>query len=157
MNVTPPLLSSWLKAGLLVSLLALSACAHRGATKAPPEPDAAPLATIAPTATNPTAAMDPWEKFNRHTHRFNMGLDHYFLKPAAQTYVRFTPKLLQLGVSHFFDNLQQPITAINLLLQGRPGKAGGAFGRFVLNSTLGVAGLFDPATDAGIPTYSADL
>lgn len=146
----------WLATLAFAAMLGLSGCAHRHATKAPVNPDAATV--DAPAAgSSPTAALDPWEGFNRRTHRFNMGLDHYFLKPAAQAYTRFTPRLLRLGISHVFDNLQQPITSINLLLQGRPGKAGASFGRFLLNSTLGVAGIFDPATDAGIPTYNADL
>ena len=100
---------------------------------------------------------DPWERFNRRMHRFNMFIDRIALKPVAKGYQRITPAPVRTGVRNFFSNLGQPLTAVNLLLQGRPGQAGTALGRFTLNTTLGMAGFFDPATAASIPYRDADL
>ncbi|MGQ0800420.1 MAG: MlaA family lipoprotein [Pseudomarimonas sp.] len=103
------------------------------------------------------ADIDPWERVNRPIFKFNSTLDRVILRPVAVVYSRVTPKLAQRGVGNFFTNLQQPITSLNLLLQGHPVKSAGSLGRFLLNSTLGVAGIFDPATEAGIPPYDQDF
>lgn len=101
--------------------------------------------------------MDPWERFNRPIFTFNSAIDRVALRPAAVVYSRVVPRIAQRGVSNFFTNLQQPITSLNLLLQGRPVKFAGSLGRFLLNSTLGLGGILDPATDAGIPPYDQDF
>ena len=103
------------------------------------------------------AEIDPWERVNRPIFKFNSTIDRFFLRPVAVVYSRVTPKLAQRGVGNFFTNLQQPITSLNLLLQGHPVKSAGSLGRFVMNSTLGIAGIFDPATEAGIPPYDQDF
>ncbi|WP_051234122.1 MlaA family lipoprotein [Halomonas halocynthiae] len=90
---------------------------------------------------------DPWEGFNRKVFAFNEVLDRYALKPVAQGYNYVTPEPVQTGVGNFFSNLGEIRTTINSLLQGKPGNAGVSTGRFVLNSTLGIAGIFDVATD----------
>jgi phospholipid-binding lipoprotein MlaA len=100
---------------------------------------------------------DPWERANRRVYAFNRGFDRVAFLPVARGYQRVTPPLLRRGISNFFDNLQQPVSALNLLLQGRPGQAGTALGRFALNTTLGVGGILDPATEARIPRRSADF
>jgi phospholipid-binding lipoprotein MlaA len=64
---------------------------------------------------------------------------------------------VRLGVSNFFVNLGQPVSALNALLQGKPKQAAQALGRFALNTTLGVGGLFDPASDAHLPLHSEDF
>lgn len=102
-------------------------------------------------------AYDPWEKTNRRTHRFNRGLDRAIMKPVARTYVRVLPSPVRSGIGHFFNNLQQPVVALNLVLQGHPGMATKSVGRFVMNLTLGIAGVFDPATKAGVPYYKSDF
>lgn len=94
---------------------------------------------------------DPWEGFNRKVHGFNNLLDRFVLRPVAMGYNKITPVPVQSGVSRFFGNLRLPATAVNQALQGRPGQAGQALGRFVVNSTAGVAGVFDPATHIGMP------
>ncbi len=122
----------------------------------PPALDSQPLDS--PDALSVTGAqIDPWERVNRPIFKFNSTLDRIFLRPVAVVYSRVTPKLAQRGVGNFFTNLQQPITSLNLLLQGHPVKFAGSLGRFVLNSTLGIAGIFDPATEAGIPAYDQDF
>lgn len=107
--------------------------------------------------TRDVAIKDPWQGYNRGVHRFNNGFDRYFAKPIAKGYRKITPRPIRTGVSNFFVNLFQPLSAVHFLLQGRPGDAGAALGRFALNATLGLGGLFDPATDAGIPLRREDL
>ncbi|MGJ7487307.1 MlaA family lipoprotein [Variovorax sp. LT2P21] len=94
---------------------------------------------------------DPWEGFNRKMHGFNNVLDRFVLRPVAMGYNKITPDPVQSGVSRFFGNLRLPATAVNQALQGRPGLAGQSLGRFVVNSTAGIAGVFDPATHIGMP------
>lgn len=95
--------------------------------------------------------QDPWEGFNRKMHGFNNVLDRFVLRPVAIGYDKITPDPVQAGVSRVFSNLRLPATAINQALQGRPGDAGQSLGRFVVNSTAGIAGVFDPARYIGMP------
>lgn len=102
-------------------------------------------------------AYDPWERYNRRMHRFNNAVDRHVAKPLAQTYVRVVPRPVRSGVSNFFSNLGQPASAVNALLQGRPRQAGHSLGRFVVNSTLGIGGVFDPASDAKLEHRNEDF
>lgn len=108
------------------------------------EPDAEALHTQPPV-------RDPWEGFNRKMHGFNNVLDRFVFRPVAVGYDTIVPDPVQSGVSRFFGNLRLPVTAVNQALQGRPGQAGQSLGRFVVNSTAGIAGVFDPATHIGLP------
>lgn len=92
-----------------------------------------------------SSAYDPWEPFNRRVHRFNVVVDRAVARPVAKAYVDVVPAPVRTGISNFFDNLGQPATAVNALLQGRVRHSAEALGRFLLNSTIGIAGLFDPA------------
>lgn len=112
--------------------------------------------TLPPPAQQ-AASYDPWETFNRRVHRFNNAVDRRVAKPLATAYVNVVPRPVRLGVGNFFNNLSQPVSAVNALLQGKPKQAGQSFGRFLLNSTLGIAGIFDPATAARIPNKSEDF
>lgn len=98
-----------------------------------------------------TPVRDPWERYNRRVHRFNNAIDKRVLRPLAIGYSRAIPAPVRSGVSRFFGNLGQPATAINRALQGHPVLALKSLGRFAVNSTLGVAGLFDPAARMGLP------
>ena len=123
----------------------------------PPEPyDPIADATLPPPAVMPQS-YDPWEKFNRRMHRFNNAVDRRVAQPLARVYTRTVPRPVRLGVGNFFNNLGQPVSALNALLQGKPKQAGQSAGRFLLNSTIGVGGLFDPATRAKIPNRSEDF
>jgi phospholipid-binding lipoprotein MlaA len=102
-------------------------------------------------------SYDPWEKFNRKVHTFNNAVDRTIARPLARGYVKVVPRPVRLGVSNFFSNLGEPITALNSLLQGKPKQAGQSLGRFLLNSTLGIAGIFDPASDAKLPRKNEDF
>jgi len=107
------------------------------------------------TAANNT--IDPWEAYNRRVHRFNAALDRRFARPLAKGYSRAVPQFAQTGVHNFFNNLRSPLTMLNQVLQGRPDHAWDSLGRFVMNTTLGVGGLFDPASKAQIPQRSEDF
>ncbi|MBB1061611.1 MlaA family lipoprotein [Marilutibacter spongiae] len=102
-------------------------------------------------------SYDPWERYNRKMHRFNNAVDRSVARPLARGYVKVVPRPVRLGVSNFFNNLGQPVAAVNALLQGKPRQAGQSLGRFLLNSTLGIAGIFDPASDAKLPNRSEDF
>ncbi len=102
-------------------------------------------------------SYDPWEKFNRRVHRFNNAVDRRIAKPLATAYVNVVPRPVRLGVGNFFNNLGQSVSAVNALLQGKPKQAINSAGRFLLNTTVGVVGIFDPATAAKIPNKSEDF
>lgn len=110
-----------------------------------------------PAAAVMPGVFDPWEGYNRRMHRFNNAVDRRIARPLARGYVRVVPRPVRLGVSNFFNNLSQPLTMVNSLLQGKPKQAGQSLGRFLLNSTFGLAGLFDPATRANLPQKSEDF
>ena len=123
-----------------------------------PVEDYDPIAdpTLPAPATQPSS-YDPWEKYNRRVHRFNDAVDRRVAKPLANAYVKVVPRPVRLGVGNFFNNLGQPVSAINALLQGKPKQASQALGRFLLNSTLGIGGVFDPASSAKLPNKSEDF
>jgi phospholipid-binding lipoprotein MlaA len=88
---------------------------------------------------------DPWERINRFTYRFNARFDEAVFLPVADTYRR-VPSPLRAGVHHFFSNLSEVDSIINYTLQWRLKLGIRSLGRFVINSTIGIGGLFDPAT-----------
>ena len=100
---------------------------------------------------------DPWEGWNRRVHAFNMAIDRTVAEPLARVYVNVVPRPMRLGVGNFFSNLGQPVSALNALLQGKPKQAGQSLGRFLVNATIGVGGLFDPASRMRIPNRSEDF
>ena len=110
--------------------------------------------TQAPSS--PTEKLDPWEPTNRRIHAFNRELDRYVMKPVARTWLR-VPKPIRQGVGNVFDNLQEPVVSLNLLAQGEPHKSWQSVVRFLLNSTFGVAGIFDVAAAGGVPEYRGDF
>ena len=88
---------------------------------------------------------DPWEKFNEKTFAFNYNMDKYVLKPAAKGYNAIMPDMFQTMIDNAFTNLRMPIRFVNKVLQGRLLDATKEMGRFLINSTLGIGGLFDVA------------
>ncbi|WP_242111671.1 MlaA family lipoprotein [Luteimonas aquatica] len=113
-------------------------------------------ATLPAPAEQPQS-YDPWEKWNRKVHRFNSAVDRGVAKPLAKAYVKVVPRPVRLGVSNFFNNLGQPVSAFNALLQGKPKQAWDSLGRFLINSTIGIGGIFDPATRGKVPNKSEDF
>lgn len=100
---------------------------------------------------------DPWERMNRATYRFNDVVDKKVYRPVARGYQRATPQFLQTGVRNFFSNIDYPLVMLNDLLQGQLRGFANDTGRFVLNSTVGIGGIFDPATAAGLDRNERDL
>ncbi len=103
------------------------------------------------------AESDPWEPMNRGIYRFSDAVDRVTLKPIARGYRKDMPKLARRGVTNFSDNLFTPRSALNNFLQGK-GKAGFSdIARFVINSSIGIGGLFDVASAAGLEEYGEDF
>jgi phospholipid-binding lipoprotein MlaA len=100
---------------------------------------------------------DPWERMNRATYKFNDKIDKGFARPVSRTYVRITPQIVRTGVSNFFDNLTYPIVIVNGFLQAKFEQGFSDTGRFLLNSTVGVGGLLDPAARAGLDKHEEDF
>jgi phospholipid-binding lipoprotein MlaA len=105
----------------------------------------------------PAEIYDPAESVNRRVHSFNVGLDKYLVRPASTAYDVILPTPIETGVSNFANNLGTPSDVLNNLLQGRPHIAAQNTFRFAINTTVGVAGLFDVATAIGVPRVSTDF
>lgn len=112
---------------------------------------------LAGCATDPTGANDPYQDTNRAVFDFNQKVDKFVLAPVAGFYVDVLPDPARQGVHNFLLNLDLPVTFANDLLQGEMDRAGDTLGRFTINSTLGIGGLLDPASDFGIPYHSEDF
>ncbi|MEO0345822.1 MAG: VacJ family lipoprotein [Pseudomonadota bacterium] len=100
---------------------------------------------------------DSWEGLNRGIFAFNNGVDKIFLKPVARGYRFITPDPVERGVSNVFSNLSYPVVIVSNALQGKGKAALSDTGRFLVNSTIGVAGIFDVATPMGMPANNEDL
>ena len=105
---------------------------------------------------NTDPVNDPWEGFNRKVYAFNDGLDKV-VRPVAVGYDKIMPDPFQRGVGNFFRNLDAPVTFVNQLLQGKVTQSADTFGRFLINSTIGLLGFFDMASRMGVPYYDEDL
>jgi phospholipid-binding lipoprotein MlaA len=122
---------------LLTVLLALSGCA-----------------TIEDDYRDP---RDPMESYNRAMHTFNDELDKAIIKPLAEGYRTITPKPVDRGITNFFSNLDDVVSAVNNLLQFKLHRAASDVGRVVVNSTIGILGFFDVATNMDMPRYDEDF
>ena len=100
---------------------------------------------------------DPFEGFNRAMYSFNSGVDTVLTKPLAKAYDAITPEPVQNCISNVFDNLRTPISALNNLLQGKVQDACSETARFLINTTVGLAGCFDVAKMAGLERKSEDF
>ncbi len=120
---------------LLIATLAVAGCAHR------PADDPA----------------DPLEPVNRAVFKFNETADKYALRPVAKVYADVTPAPARQGITNFFDNLQEPRNIVNAILQAKFVQAGKNLGRLLLNSTAGLAGFVDVATEVGLEKHEEGL
>lgn len=116
-----------------------------------------PLSLLLLTVGCASPYEDRFESVNRPIRKFNDALDKVLTKPLAQGYVAVVPQFAQDGVANFFVNLRYPVVPLNQLLQGKPKLAAQDTARFLVNSTIGVAGLFDPATGMGLPRHQEDF
>ncbi len=108
-------------------------------------------------AVAPPRTDDPWQPFNRKMFAFNMVADKVAIRPVAEAYVKVTGPKGRVLIGDFFANLRTPVTVANEVLQGRPLPALQSTGRFAINTTFGVLGLFDPASDMHLPAHPTDF
>ncbi len=130
-------------AGLLVASLV-------GCATPPPADDPDAVADFKQT-------NDPLEPTNRVFYKVNQGLDTLILRPVALAYVAVTPPFARDRVHDLLTNLSSPVRLANDMLQSNPRRAGDTFMRFVINSSVGVVGLFDVATDWGYPYHDSSF
>nr|WP_321362405.1 VacJ family lipoprotein [uncultured Hyphomonas sp.] len=118
------------------------------------------LGACASTPTNPSdpgAVADPYEGFNRQMFAFNNGVDKYALGPAAGVYKTVTPEFARDRIGDFLRNLRAPVVFVNDVLQAEPARASDTFFRFTINTTVGLAGLWDAANQMGLKPHSEDF
>ncbi len=101
--------------------------------------------------------VDPYEGFNRKMFVFNETLDTYVAAPISDAYLFVTPKFVQTGVSNFFNNLKDINVVLNDVMQGKLSQGAEDTGRFAVNSTIGLLGLFDVATELGLEKHDEDF
>jgi phospholipid-binding lipoprotein MlaA len=136
----------WPAVALLGAVLLLTSCAT-------PPPASDPEALAEYRENN-----DPLEPANRAVQAFNEGLDRAVVKPVATGYREYVPRPVRRGVRNVLNNLRGPVILVNDMLQGEPRRAGDTLGRFLLNSTFGVAGVFDVAEAwFGVPRHTEDF
>ena len=118
---------------------------------------AAACAAAPTSARAQEAVSDPWEGLNRNLYAVHDAIDQAVLAPVARGYRAITPEPVREGVLNFLRNLRGPLIFTNDVLQGEFGRAGVTAARFGLNSTLGFAGVLDPATPLGLERHSEDF
>jgi phospholipid-binding lipoprotein MlaA len=118
--------------------------------------DTAP-AVPSPGERPPRRNPDPFERVNRATFAFNDALDRMLARPAARLYRAAVPEAGRTAVTNVMSNFEYPTTALNSALQGKFKDAGQGVARFVVNATVGIGGLFDPATNFGLPRHDEDF
>lgn len=125
---------------LFAFVLAMSACAQQGES-----------------VSRSGGVFDPYEQSNRKTHEFNKGLDRAIVRPASTGYTTIVPDEIEQSIGNFAENLSMPSVTVNALLQGDLRTAGVATSRFLINSVLGIGGLFDVSSDFGIEEADTDF
>ncbi len=134
---------------LVASTLMLTGCASTAKDKE----SSVDITTPPPQASQ----TDPFEGFNRSMYNFNMKLDKYFFKPVSDGYKFITPDFVETGVSNFFNNLKGINVVLNDFLQGKFAQGASDTGRFLTNTTIGIAGLVDVASELGLHSNVEDF
>ena len=146
-----------------ILLIALSLAWLAGCATAPEqtEPEVPPMHpvedVVRPDVNYVVDVYDPWGPMNRRIYNFNTQFDRYVFLPVVSGYEFIMPDVAQDGVSNFFSNLGEITNFTNSVLQLKPQAAATAFSRFVWNTTVGVLGLWDPATKMGIHEWEEDF
>ena len=143
---------------LLAAAALLTITAGCAATNANLNQEVAPRHTIAEFKDQRFAEVDdPWEGFNRDLYRFNFFFDKYFFLPVVHSYEYVAPVFVQHRVSKFYNNISEIRNFSNSLFQAKGKESLETLGRFLTNSTLGLGGLFDPATSLGLDRHDQDF
>jgi phospholipid-binding lipoprotein MlaA len=145
LSVTHAVSRSWRGLVLAIALLSLTACAHR-----PPASDKAAVAAY-------EERDDPLEPLNRTMFKVDQGMEAVLFRPIVWTYRKILPEWVRRRITLLMDNVRAPITLVNDLLQGEGKRASITFGRIVMNTTLGLGGMFDVATRNGLPGHTEDF
>jgi phospholipid-binding lipoprotein MlaA len=103
------------------------------------------------------APRDRFERFNRSVYKFNTALDHAVLRPVARAYVKYLPRPVRSSIYNFTSNLSYPTTVANDVFQGKIADGVSDAARIVVNTTIGIGGLFDPATHMGLERHTQDF
>ena len=129
---------------LLCSIITLQACASKNSD-------------LSSSQSSIVTLQDPLEKVNRIVFSFNIIFDKFILRPIAITYRTIVPGFVRDRITYSLNNLGMPITAVNNVLQGELRKAGVSTSRFIINSTVGIFGFFDPAASMGLISENEDF
>ncbi len=127
--------------GIPTALILATVCGLTACANTPPHED----------------VSDPLEPVNRVIDSFNDKVDRAILKPTAQGYEKVVPATARSSVTNFFANLNEPLVVVNQLLQGKGKEGVSDTGRFLVNSTIGLLGLFDPASQMGLTRHDEDF
>jgi phospholipid-binding lipoprotein MlaA len=155
-----------LRGGVVAALFVACGSVGGGLRAADPEGAAEPPAlgrevVLAQATAEPPAdeeeIYDPWEPFNERIFTFNYNVDRYVLKPVARGYRAVVPERVQIMIANGFDNLGVVPRLVNSLLQGKVEGALREVSRFLVNSTLGIGGLFDVGKHAGLEPSKEDF
>jgi phospholipid-binding lipoprotein MlaA len=139
----------------LMLSLSLAGCA---ATRVNTQAEVPPMHSISEVRDQRFADVaDPWEGFNRSMYRFNFYFDKYLFLPVVNSYEFVTPTFLQERISNFYNNIREVRNITNSLFQLKGTESVTTLGRFVTNSTLGLGGLFDPATSFSLERHDEDF
>ena len=114
------------------------------------------LSACATTSSQPAAGED-WEAFNRTMQTFNDDLDSWVVKPVAEAYLWSTPEVVDTGVTNFFNNIEDVGVTLNDFLQLKWRDGGSDFTRFLVNSTVGIAGIMDVGSLLDLPKHDEDF
>lgn len=135
----------------------LLACAISLACLSAAEPALAQTGERSPAAARSGSAKDPLEGYNRGMFLVNGVIDHFLIKPVAEAYESVVPSPIRTGVGNVFGNIGDLWSAANLLLQGKPARAAEMTMRVSVNTVLGLGGVLDIATEAGLERQSEDF
>jgi phospholipid-binding lipoprotein MlaA len=147
----------------LMPILAVTAIFSAGCAAVQPKDDGLPTPlhtadnTLTPGSQYVIDIYDPLEGFNRRSYKFNYYFDRFVWLPAVNAYVFVTPNFVQDRLSNFVDNIFEFNNFTNNLLQGKFQRTGVTLTRFAINTTIGVLGLWDPATRFGLTRYKEDF
>ncbi|MEH6822440.1 MAG: VacJ family lipoprotein [Motiliproteus sp.] len=140
----------------LLMAIAVSGCSTTSAIKETPQTPAM-QAKVSSNQAYPIDVHDPWERFNRGMYNFNAKFDRYLFIPVVDTYETILPNFVEAGVSNFFSNLGEISNIINSALQLKGTSTVVGVSRLALNTTVGILGLWDPATLIGIYEKKEDF